>query len=134
MPPATAGTTPGRPPSLIRIRTLAEAGVPLARVRRLLAADPEEFAAAVEEIDRRLRAEIRERQRHRERIAQARRGGQPGAASRGGGLPRPAAGDRRAGGADRGGAGRLDPDRRPGAPAHAALHGDQERPDSTSPG
>lgn len=55
---------------LIRIRTLAEAGVPLARVRRLLAADPEEFAAAVEEIDRRLRAEIRERQRHRERIAQ----------------------------------------------------------------
>lgn len=55
---------------LIRIRTLADAGVPLARVRALLAAGPEEFAAAVEEIDRRLRAEIRERQRHRERIAQ----------------------------------------------------------------
>jgi DNA-binding transcriptional MerR regulator len=54
---------------LIRIRTLAKAGVPLSRVRELLAADPEEFAAAVAEIDRRLRVEIRERQRHRERIA-----------------------------------------------------------------
>jgi DNA-binding transcriptional MerR regulator len=55
---------------LIRIRTLADAGVPLARVHELLAADAEEFAAAVEDIDRRLRAEIREKQRHRERIAQ----------------------------------------------------------------
>lgn len=55
---------------LIRIRTLAEAGVPLSRVRELLAADPDEFAAAVEEIDDRLRAEIRERQRHRKRVAQ----------------------------------------------------------------
>lgn len=55
---------------LIRIRTLAQAGVPLSRVRELLAADPDEFAAAVEEIDRRLRVEIRDRQRHRRRIAQ----------------------------------------------------------------
>jgi DNA-binding transcriptional MerR regulator len=55
---------------LIRIRTLADAGVPLARVRDLLAADEGEFTAAVEDIDRRLRAEIRERQHHRERIAQ----------------------------------------------------------------
>jgi len=55
---------------LIRIRTLAEAGVPLARVRELLAAGDEEFNVAVADIDRRLRAEIRERQRHRERIAQ----------------------------------------------------------------
>ena len=55
---------------LIRIRTLAEAGVPLSRVRELLAAGEEEFAAAVADVDRRLRAEIRERQRHRERIAQ----------------------------------------------------------------
>ncbi len=55
---------------LIRIRTLAEAGVPLSRVSQLLAAGEEDFAAAVEDIDRRLRAEIRERQRHRERIAQ----------------------------------------------------------------
>ena len=55
---------------LIRIRTLAEAGVPLARVRQLLAADDAAFTAAVEDIDRRLRGEIRELQRHRERIAQ----------------------------------------------------------------
>ena len=55
---------------LIRIRVLAEAGVPLSRVRELLAAGDEEFAAAVADIDRRLRAEIRERQSHRERIAQ----------------------------------------------------------------
>ncbi len=54
---------------LIRIRTLAEAGVPLSRVQHLLAASDEEFAAAVAEIDHRLRGEIRERQRHRERIA-----------------------------------------------------------------
>lgn len=55
---------------LIKIRTLADAGVPLARVQELLQADESEFAAAVEDIDRRLRAEIRERQRHRRRIAQ----------------------------------------------------------------
>ena len=51
---------------LIRIRTLAEAGVPLSRVRELLQAGNEEFGAAVADIDRRLQAEIR--QRHRERI------------------------------------------------------------------
>lgn len=55
---------------LIRIRTLADAGVPLARVQELLDADPDTFGAAVEEIDRRLRAEIRELQQHRKRIAQ----------------------------------------------------------------
>ena len=55
---------------LIRIRTLAEAGVPLSRVRELLAADPAEFAAALEDVDRRLRAEVRDRQRHRQQIAQ----------------------------------------------------------------
>jgi DNA-binding transcriptional MerR regulator len=55
---------------LIRIRTLAEAGVPLSRVQELLTADEDEFAAAIEDIDRRLRAEIRQRQRHRERVAQ----------------------------------------------------------------
>ncbi len=53
---------------LIRIRTLAEAGVPLARVEELLDAEPAEFAAAVAEIDRRLRAEVRELQEHRRRI------------------------------------------------------------------
>lgn len=55
---------------LIKIRTLADAGVPLAAVSELLTAGEEEFAAAVAEIDHRLRAEIRERQRHRERVAQ----------------------------------------------------------------
>jgi DNA-binding transcriptional MerR regulator len=54
---------------LIRIRTLAEAGVPLSRVRELLQADKEEFASAVTDIDERLLAEIQQRQRHRERIA-----------------------------------------------------------------
>ncbi|MGW4869355.1 MerR family transcriptional regulator [Streptomyces chartreusis] len=54
---------------LIRIRTLAEAGVPLARVPELLRADEEEFGAAIADVDERLRAEIRDRQRHRERIA-----------------------------------------------------------------
>jgi DNA-binding transcriptional MerR regulator len=54
---------------LIRIRTLAEAGVPLARVQELLGAGEEEFAAAVTDIDVRLRAEIRLLQQHRQRIA-----------------------------------------------------------------
>jgi len=54
---------------LVKIRTLADAGVPLSRIHQLLVADEDEFAAAVEDIDRRLRAEIRERQVHRERIA-----------------------------------------------------------------
>jgi DNA-binding transcriptional MerR regulator len=55
---------------LIRIRTLAEAGVPLARVRELLDADPETFATATTDIDRQLRAKIRALQEHRRRIAQ----------------------------------------------------------------
>jgi DNA-binding transcriptional MerR regulator len=55
--------------ALIRIRTLADAGVPLSRVHDLLAADDDAFATAVAEIDQRLLDEIRERQVHRERIA-----------------------------------------------------------------
>lgn len=55
---------------LIRIRTLAEAGVPLARVQELLDADAETFAEATAEIDRELRAQIRDLQEHRRRIAQ----------------------------------------------------------------
>lgn len=55
---------------LIRIRTLAEAGVPLARVRDLLEADPETFSAATVEIDRDLCAQVRALQRHRRRVAQ----------------------------------------------------------------
>jgi DNA-binding transcriptional MerR regulator len=55
---------------LVKIRTLADAGVPLSRVRELLAAGDEEFATAIADIDHRLRSEIRALQRHRERIAQ----------------------------------------------------------------
>ncbi|MGV9976748.1 MerR family transcriptional regulator [Micromonospora wenchangensis] len=54
---------------LVRIRTLAEAGVPLARVRELLDADAETFAAATTGIDRQLRSQIRTLQEHRRRIA-----------------------------------------------------------------
>lgn len=54
---------------LIRIRTLATAGVPLARVRELLAADKDEFEAAIAEIDARLCAEIRRREQFRHDIA-----------------------------------------------------------------
>ncbi|MFE3998293.1 MerR family transcriptional regulator [Nocardioides sp. YIM B13467] len=55
---------------LIKIRILADAGVPLSRVKELLDAGDEDFQKAVAEIDKRLRLEIRERQRHRERMAQ----------------------------------------------------------------
>jgi DNA-binding transcriptional MerR regulator len=55
---------------LIKIRILADAGVPLSRVRELVVASPAEFAAAVEDVDSRLRDEIAERQCHRERISQ----------------------------------------------------------------
>ena len=33
--------------NLVKIKTLAEAGVPLARINELLAADPDRFAAAI---------------------------------------------------------------------------------------
>ena len=55
---------------LIRIRTLRDAGVPLTRVQELLDADGATFEEAIVEIDRQLRAEIRELQGHRRRIAQ----------------------------------------------------------------
>jgi DNA-binding transcriptional MerR regulator len=54
---------------LIRIRVLADAGVPLARVLELLVAGPDEFARAIEEIDKGLSADIRRLQRNRKRIA-----------------------------------------------------------------
>jgi len=54
---------------LIRIRTLAEAGAPLARVQELLDATPEEFSRAVAQIDTELRTKVRELQEHRRRIA-----------------------------------------------------------------
>lgn len=55
---------------LIKIRTLADAGVPLSRVGQLLEADGDTFADSVKEIDRRLRAEIKQLQLNRARIAQ----------------------------------------------------------------
>ncbi|WP_433056913.1 MerR family transcriptional regulator [Dactylosporangium sp. CS-033363] len=54
---------------LVKIKTLAEAGVPLARIKELLAAGPAEFAAAVAEIDRGLRERAEELLRARARIA-----------------------------------------------------------------
>lgn len=55
---------------LIRIRTLSDAGVPLARIEELLGAGPEEFAAAVTQIDAALRQKIRDLTRSRRRIAE----------------------------------------------------------------
>src|SRR4029077_4178596 len=54
---------------LVKIKTLAEAGVPLARVKELLAAGPDRFAAAITEVDRTLQERARELRRTRERIA-----------------------------------------------------------------
>jgi len=55
--------------ALVKIRTLAEAGVPLARIGSLLAAEPAEFAARIDEIDRKLQERVEELHRTRERIA-----------------------------------------------------------------
>lgn len=54
---------------LIRIHTLADAGVPLARVQELLDAGGEEFTGGIHEIDKELRAEIRRLQGTRKRLA-----------------------------------------------------------------
>ncbi|MGO8895860.1 MAG: MerR family transcriptional regulator [Streptosporangiaceae bacterium] len=59
---------------LIRIKTLADAGVPLARIGQLLDAGPAQFAEAVTAIDQALRARIRQLQRHRRRVAQLAQG------------------------------------------------------------
>lgn len=55
--------------ALVRIRILADAGVPLSLVESMLSAEPEEFRRQVEQVDRRLQTEIRERKEHRRRIA-----------------------------------------------------------------
>ncbi|WP_067806309.1 MerR family transcriptional regulator [Nocardia beijingensis] len=55
---------------LVKIRTLARSGVPLARIKELLSADSGEFAAAVAEIDRMLAERAEEIRRTREQIAQ----------------------------------------------------------------
>jgi DNA-binding transcriptional MerR regulator len=54
---------------LVKIKTLAEAGVPLARVRELLAATPDQFAVAITEVNRTLQVRATELRRTRERIA-----------------------------------------------------------------
>jgi DNA-binding transcriptional MerR regulator len=59
---------------LIKIKTLAEAGVPLARIKELLAADADRFAAAITEIDRNLQERAMELRRTRERLARLRSG------------------------------------------------------------
>ena len=56
--------------SLIKVRTLVDAGVPLSRIRSMLEADPETFAEAVRRIDDDLRREIRRLQDSRRQIAQ----------------------------------------------------------------
>lgn len=54
---------------LIKIATLAEAGVPLARIRELLTCDADRFGAAVAEIDASLRERIAQLRLTRTRIA-----------------------------------------------------------------
>jgi DNA-binding transcriptional MerR regulator len=54
---------------LVKIKTLAEAGVPLARIKELLAADPAHFAAAIAEIQHRLQERAAEVARASERLA-----------------------------------------------------------------
>ncbi|MGK5741283.1 MerR family transcriptional regulator [Micromonospora sp. URMC 103] len=56
--------------SLIKIRTLANAGVPLSRIGQMLEADASAFADAVEGIDSDLRAEIERLESSRKQIAQ----------------------------------------------------------------
>lgn len=55
---------------LIRIRTLADAGVPLARIDALLHAQPTEFAAAIADIDAELRRRADQITESRRRIAE----------------------------------------------------------------
>jgi DNA-binding transcriptional MerR regulator len=55
---------------LIRIKTLADAGVPLARIQALLVAGPEPFAQGIAQIDQALRRRIRDLEQQRRRIAE----------------------------------------------------------------
>jgi DNA-binding transcriptional MerR regulator len=56
--------------SLIKIRTLANAGVPLSHIRQMLEADAPAFADAVQRIDSQLRDEIERLETSRKQIAQ----------------------------------------------------------------
>jgi DNA-binding transcriptional MerR regulator len=55
--------------SLLKIRTMADAGVPLSRIGQLLAADTQTFAAAVQAVDNRVRDEIERLETSRKQIA-----------------------------------------------------------------
>jgi DNA-binding transcriptional MerR regulator len=55
---------------LVRIKTLSEAGVPLARIDELMAAGPQEFASSIASIDNDLKQQIRELKERRSRIAE----------------------------------------------------------------
>ncbi|WP_394618003.1 MerR family transcriptional regulator [Lentzea sp. JNUCC 0626] len=59
---------------LVKIRTLAEAGVPLARVKELLTAGAAEFAAAISEIDEALRRREEEIRQARQRVVRLQAG------------------------------------------------------------
>jgi DNA-binding transcriptional MerR regulator len=59
---------------LLKIKTLADAGVPLTRIKELLTADPDRFTAAIGEIDHNLQARSEELGRARERLGQLRAG------------------------------------------------------------
>ena len=56
--------------SLIKIRTLADAGVPLSQISQMLQADASTFAEAVHRVDSRLRDEIERLETSRKQIAQ----------------------------------------------------------------
>jgi DNA-binding transcriptional MerR regulator len=56
--------------SLIKIRTLANAGVPLSQIGQMLEAGPADFAAAVERIDGQLRDEIERLEVSRKQVTQ----------------------------------------------------------------
>jgi len=55
--------------ALIKIKTLADSGVPLGRIKELLRAEPDEFARAVDQIDGSLDAKIRELTEQKRRVA-----------------------------------------------------------------
>jgi DNA-binding transcriptional MerR regulator len=59
---------------LIRIKTLSDAAVPLARIEEVLKAEPKQFSDAIAEIDEALATRIRDLKRQRQRIAELDRG------------------------------------------------------------
>ncbi|MEV0586710.1 MerR family transcriptional regulator [Nonomuraea sp. NPDC050310] len=60
--------------TLVKIRILADAGVPLARAKELLDADPDTLAAAITEIDAQIQHRMAELARAREQLARLRGG------------------------------------------------------------